>query len=190
MDTADQSGDREAGRWRQVGSVSAITSKWLSVDCNTYVTPAGRVDDYYVLTRNDFVLVIAVDDDCVLMVRQYRPATDRFYLALPAGYVEPGEDELSAARRELWEETGAHATDWEQVGELHPLPGYVHSAAHVFRCRIDGFGAKPSVRGDDTEGIEAVRLRRQDVLRGIKNGEIIEMQTVSAILLAQLKGNL
>lgn len=78
-------------RWKRVESVPAITSKWLTVNRNTYVTPAGLVNDYYVLTRSDFVLVIASDGDQLLLVRQYRPATDQFYLALPGGYVEPGE---------------------------------------------------------------------------------------------------
>jgi ADP-ribose pyrophosphatase len=158
------------------------------VDRNTYETPAGLVEEYYVLTRSDFVLVIASYDDSMLLVRQYRPATDQFYLALPGGYIEPGETEASAARRELTEEAGVDAVDWDYVGQLHPLPGYVRSIAHVFQCKVkDGAASSGPIEQDAVEGTEVVRLKREDVLRRIAAGEIVEMQTVSAILLAELR---
>jgi ADP-ribose pyrophosphatase len=178
-------------RWERVESAPVITSRWLRVDRNTYKTPAGLVEDYYVLTRSDFVLVLASCDDSMLLVRQYRPATDRFYLALPGGYIEPGETEASAARRELREEAGVDAVDWGYVGQLHPLPGYVRSIAHVFHCRVkDGIVSSEPIEQDAVEGTEVVRLKRQDILRKIAAGEIVEMQTVSAILLAEMRARL
>jgi 8-oxo-dGTP pyrophosphatase MutT (NUDIX family) len=174
-------------RWKRIESVPAISSKWLTVDCNTYITPAGLLRDYYILTRSHFVLVIATDDDSVILVRQYRPATDRFYLALPGGYIEPGESEESAARRELKEETGFDGLKWNYLGELHPLPGYVSSSAHVFSCRVDKSSRPVSITEQDiAEETEVVPVKYQEMLQKITTGEIIEMQALSAILLGLL----
>jgi ADP-ribose pyrophosphatase len=174
-------------RWKRVESVPVISSKWLTVDCNTYMTSAGLLHDYYVLTRKDFVLVIGTDGDSVILVRQYRPATDQFYLALPGGYIEPGESEESAARREFREETGFDAVEWNYLGELHPLPGYIRSTAHVFSCKVDNsHRSTEPVERDIAEGTEVVPVDRQALMHRISSGEIVEMQTVSAILLGQL----
>jgi len=174
-------------RWKRIESVPVVTSQWLTVDRNTYMTSSGLLRDYYVLTRSDFVLVIAIDSDSVILVRQYRPATDRFYLSLPGGYIEPGESEESAARRELREETGFDAIELIYLGELHPLPGYIRSTAHVFACSVDKSrrSAEP-VKRDIAEGTEVVSVNRQSLMHRIASGEIVEMQTVSAILLGQL----
>ncbi len=174
-------------RWQHVASVPAITNQWLRVSRNTYKTPTGVIDDYYILERNDFVLVIALDGESMILVRQYRPATDRFYLALPAGYVDRGESEASAARRELKEETGLDAVDMDYLGQLHPLPGYIRSIAHVFRCRVNNEQAANVLTERGTsETTELVRVERDAVRRMILTGEIVEMQAVAAILLSDL----
>ena len=85
-----------------------------------YTLPSGtEVDDYYVIERDDFVLVVAEHNDRVALVGQYRPATERYYYSLPGGYLD-GESPEVAARRELLEETGLEGEGFCTVGELHP----------------------------------------------------------------------
>lgn len=172
--------------WRRLASVSLIANQWLSVEQNTYETPAGIVSDYYVLRRSDFVLIVAVDGKTLLLIRQYRPATDKIYLALPGGYIENDEAPLAAAQRELWEETGAEGEEWSLLGKLDPLPGYVRSTAHVFQCKVKIQDTRNET-GDAIEGTELVRVEQKTALEMIRTGEIIEMQSVAAILLACLK---
>lgn len=174
-------------RWKLVDTSLVLASNWLNVERNTYSTANGVVSDYYVVSRSDFVLVIAMDREDILLVRQYRPATDEFYLALPAGYIDPGEAPLAAAQRELEEETGLQGTGWNFIGKLDPLPGYVRSKAHIFQCETRSNDQDLSVfKGDSTEGAELVRLGRQHILDMISRNEIMEMQAVAAILLSEL----
>src|SRR5258708_6986696 len=111
-----------------LGSEPPLDSRRLQGKRNRHHDGARERDDYYVVQRSDFVLVYAVDPaGNVLLVRQYRPATEEFYLALPAGYVGPGESPVTAGARELLEETGVSGSDWSEIGQLDPLPGYIRS---------------------------------------------------------------
>ena len=171
--------------WRLVNSETVVDTGWVRVYRNTYANNAGLVPDYYVLSRSGFVLIVAVDGDYLVLVRQYRPATERFYISVPGGYIDPGETPIMAAKRELLEETGAEGSDWSLLGELHPLPGYIRSTAHVFSCNIaPGRGLGSRDAGEETELVRVGRGRAVDMIRA---GDINEMQAVAAILLAELK---
>lgn len=161
-----------------------VVSPWLTVSKNRYrLTDGAVVGDYFVVTRSDFVLVVAQRDNGIVLVKQFRPATNRWYLSLPAGYLHAGEDAQAAARRELLEETGLTAATVRLIGELHPLPGYVRSTAHVVVCDGPAGVLCPLDRAE----IDAVRLVEwPEALAMIRRGEIVEMQAVSAILLARL----
>jgi len=79
-------------KWQLLKSTPVLSTPWLSVLKNQYRVSEGEViDDYYIVSRNDFVLVVALKGGKLILVRQYRPATDRFYLALPAGFLQPDE---------------------------------------------------------------------------------------------------
>jgi 8-oxo-dGTP pyrophosphatase MutT (NUDIX family) len=174
-----------AGDWTLVGSQSVLRTPWIAVRRNAYRLPSGTVvDDYYVVSRAPFVLVAALTADRgIVLVRQFRPATGRTYLALPAGYVEPGEDVVAAALRELKEETGYTGRRARRVAELHPLPGYVNSPAYVVLC-----DAEPAGPLSDTDEIrEVTTVPLAEAVSMVKSGHIDEMQAVAAILLVALE---
>ncbi len=106
----------------------------ISVRKSVYTTPyfqliaktlSGHEDDpYYAIATDDYVTVLAVTRaNEILLVRQYRPAVEDWTLELPSGHVDKGETPDQAARRELLEETGYHATVWEQLGCVRPDTG-------------------------------------------------------------------
>lgn len=169
-------------QWTLRKSEPILDSPWMTVSRNAYDLPDGTsLADYFVVTRRDFVLIVALDSDGIVLVEQYRPATDRTYVCLPAGYIATTESPEAAALRELGEETGLRAGQVRVVAELHPLPGYLRSKAFVVICeRLSGV-----LRTLDPGEIDSVRrVAWPEALEMIRNGEIIEMQAVSAILLA------
>jgi 8-oxo-dGTP pyrophosphatase MutT (NUDIX family) len=170
--------------WRLREKTVALDTRWLRVYRNEYSLPNGTdIDDFYVVERDDFVLIVAERDDCVVLVRQYRPATDRYYFSLPAGYLRKDEPPEVAARRELLEEAGLEGEAFTMIGELHPLPGYIKSFAYVVSCRA----LKGAVIVHDNGEIESAKLVPwSTALEMIRAGQINEMQAVSALLFARL----
>lgn len=92
------------------------------------------------------VVVLAVDDeDRVLVLRQYRHPAGLRFVELPAGLLdEPGEEPLVAARRELQEEAGLAAAEWEHLSTVHNSPGISDERVEIYLAR----GLSEADRGD------------------------------------------
>ncbi len=79
------------------------------------------------------VAVVAIDREGMLtLVRQRREAVRQELVELPAGTLEPGEEPLECARRELLEETGLRGGRWRQIGVFYTTPGFCRERMHVF----------------------------------------------------------
>jgi ADP-ribose pyrophosphatase len=101
------------------------------------------------------VVVVAVDEEeRVVLVSQYRHPIGAWLLELPAGGLEPGEDPLHAARRELREEVGLEAKTWRSLGRFYSSPGFANELLHAFEAR----DLEPVPRDlDDDEDIVVIR---------------------------------
>src|SRR5260370_24416514 len=107
---------------------------WVKTD---YVQESGGVGTGRdVIRHTGSVVVLAVDDSTstprVLLERQYRHAAKDYLWELPAGRIDPGEQELKAAKRELLEETGYTATHWRRILKFYASPGFVAETMAVF----------------------------------------------------------
>ncbi len=91
--------------------------------------PGGKPSERDVIRHNGSVVILAVDksknkkDPWIVMERQYRHAAQQYLWELPAGKLEPGEDPLAGAQRELEEETGYRAKKWKPLVEYYGSPG-------------------------------------------------------------------
>jgi ADP-ribose pyrophosphatase len=142
---------------------------------------------YYSVRPPDYTAAIALTADRrVVMVRQYRPAVERYTLELPSGLVDPGETPEQAMRRELLEETGYEA------GELEPLGTMIPDAGRL-ETRIWNFFApevKPAAGRNPEEGIEVHLFPLPDLANMILTGEFDHALHVAAFLPALLAGKL
>jgi nudix-type nucleoside diphosphatase (YffH/AdpP family) len=124
--------------------------------------------------------VVAVDSDGqVLLVRQHRPAVDAYLLELPAGLVDPGEQPVDSARRELAEETGFSAEQMAPLVSFYTSPGFCTELIHIFVAT----GLRVSaVAHDEEEDIELVRMPLDQAITQVLEGEISDAKTVAGLL--------
>ncbi|HEX6882918.1 MAG TPA: NUDIX hydrolase [Planctomycetota bacterium] len=100
------------------------------------VLSSGVTQDLLVVEHPGAVAIAPVTESGELvLVRQYRHAAREVLLELPAGRLEPGEEPLAAARRELAEETGRSARRWRALATFLPAPGFCSERIHLFEAR-------------------------------------------------------
>ena len=134
-----------------------------------------------VVRRHDAAAVLPVTpDDDVLLVRQFRPAVRQALVEVPAGILDvDGEDALSAAGRELFEETGHRHVAIEFLGGVYATAGSSDEYVHLFWARAE---AEPS--GDVEAGIEVVREPFGRMVDAARSGRVRDAKTALALLMA------
>jgi len=153
---------------------------WLNVRVDALHYASGRDGEITLVEHPGGVTLVALDDEeCVLLVRQYRHATGRWLLELPAGTLDPGETPEVCAERELQEETGYRPGRIERLGGFYTAPGFLTEYLHVFLCTDL---AESRLQGDE-DTIHVERLPMVEALRRIAGGEIEDAKTSAALLL-------
>ena len=124
------------------------------------------------------IIIPLLDEATVLMERQFRYPLGRHFYELPAGKIEPGEDPLATAQRELIEECGYAAASWRHLATLHPCIGYSDERFELYLAR----DLKHVGRAlDDGEFLEVVPMAVDDAVRGIKDGSITDVKALAGI---------
>lgn len=146
--------------------------------------PNGRtVDDYYVVRFPDYVLVFAeMSDGTVPLLRQYRHGPRRECLTFPGGAIDDGEAPLEAARRELFEELGLVADNWQSLGTFVTNANQGCNTAHFFHARGCRVAAPPD--SDDLEETTVQFFDRASLLNPQRLPEIGLVSHVALLLLA------
>lgn len=131
MSPRDGPWERGEPEWPVRDRVVAWETEYFQAGYDTVERPDGETEDYYWLDPGDAVAVVAVADDGVLTVEQYRPRIQMRTVDLPGGAVDDGEGADEAARRELREETGYAAERVTYVDTYVPT-GWTRYVCHVF----------------------------------------------------------
>ena len=129
---------------------------WIRLSVQHLRLPDGReVEDFYQIGLPEYVVVCAqTADGTVVMERLYKPGVGKVVLTLPSGMIEDGEEPLTAAKRELLEETGYASNHWQCLGRFVPNGNYGCGKAHLFVARKARQVARPNP--DDLEDIEVI----------------------------------
>ena len=150
----------------------------LRVD--TVMLPSGRETTREVVAHSECVAIVAIDaEDNVMLVRQFRHAVGRELLEIPAGGIQPGEQPLESAIRELEEETGYIAGSMERIGGFYSSPGYSTEFLHLFLATELEPG--PSHARED-EVIEVVPIPLKQVRSLIVSGDVCDAKTIAGLL--------
>ena len=158
--------------------------KILSVHRDTVSLPDGSAAVREVVEHSGGVGVIPVDENGdVWCVRQYRYPMKEHLLEVPAGKLEPGEDPMTCAVRELSEETGFTAAEYTDLGTLYPSPGYCHEKLYIYLATGLTRGAAHLDKGEFLD-VEKYPL---DVLYGMAmRNELPDAKTAMAVIKAKL----
>lgn len=174
--------------WRIVESAVVLERQWLTVRQQRIELPhGGEIDEFHLIVAPDWTAIVAVtDDEQLVMVEQYRHGAGGVSRELPAGVIDAGESVLDAAVRELREETGYEASDWEPLIAVNTEPSRHTNRAHFFFAR--GARRVAEQKLDASEHIRVVLVPVAEILPSIERGEILHGVHVGALLLAGSRG--
>jgi len=138
-----------------------------------------RASREYIVHPGAVMMLAFVDDDTILLERQYRYPKHRHFIELPAGKLERDEAPLHTARRELIEECGYEARQWWKIATLDPSIGYSTEVIHLYGARdLRHVGAKLDVG----EHLETFPVKLADALDWVREGIITDTKTTFGLL--------
>jgi len=150
------------------------------------IEPSGKESVRDVVRHNGSVVILAVDpgkskkDPWIVLERQFRHAANQFLWELPAGTLDPDEDPLAGAQRELEEETGYRARKWRPLVRYFASPGFLGEAMNVFLAE----GLVPGeATPEEDEDIDFRLVKMSEIMKLIRKGGIQDGKTLSCILL-------
>lgn len=168
--------------WKLRNSREHLRNRWITLEEHDYELPDGKtLPSYWIVRKPAYVLVVAESDAGLVLIREWRPGSGRDHVGFPAGFIDAGEDAIEAGQREFREETGYELEQPRLLGVLDAQAGWLETKCHVVAGRA--VPCHPPLRVDSE--IEAVlTVRREEVRRMIRDGEISEMHAVAGFYLA------
>jgi ADP-ribose pyrophosphatase len=157
--------------------------KVISLQVEHVKLPNGETATREVVKHPGAVAVLAIHDNKMIVVEQYRKALGRSQVEIPAGKLEPGEDQAEAAKRELEEETGYSCGEVRLISSFYTSPGFADEILHLYVADTLTAGtAKP----DEDEFLDCEAITLDTAKQYIKEGRISDAKTIAAVYAWQL----
>lgn len=176
----------KTGGWKTKTSTVVYENPWIKISHDEVITPKDTNGIYGVVHfKNTAIGVVPIDDEGnTWLVKQSRYTLDQYTWEIPEGGCPHGENPLDAAKRELAEEVGLQARQWERLMTMHLSNSVTDEYCEVFVAR-DLFAGQQAL--EVTEDIEYKKLPLTEAIDMVKRGDITDGISVAALLRVALE---
>lgn len=167
--------------WKKISSRTIYENDWMEVREDHVVNPGGGENLYgHVRFKNRAVAIIALDDaNNTWLVGQDRYTLGAYSWELPMGGAPLDEPPLVAAKRELQEETGIRAANWEELMRLHPSNSITDEVGFAYVATDLSYG---ETEFEETEDLKIRKLPLEDAVKMVFEGQITDAISAAALL--------
>lgn len=170
---------------KQISTRQIYSGKVVRLRIDEVELENGSYSTREVIHHSGGVAILAIDDDDnLLFVRQFRYPYAEVLVELPAGKLNEGEDAYSCGLRELEEETGYTAEEYEFLAQAYPTPGYTDEILHLYTAKKL---RKTKQKLDEDEFLTVEKIPYKKALQMCFDGEIKDAKTLIAIMMYELK---
>ncbi|OOG56019.1 NUDIX hydrolase [Polaromonas sp. C04] len=171
----------------KMASMELFKGRFLHAFRDTVHLPDGSTTSREYVVHPGAVMIIPLLEDetgslRVVLERQYRYPVQRVMIEFPAGKLDPGEDVLACAKRELLEETGYSARQWARAGVLHPVISYSTEFIDIWFARDLSLGQR---RLDAGEFLDVFTATPAELLQWCRDGSVTDAKTLTGALWLQ-----
>jgi ADP-ribose pyrophosphatase len=174
--------------WQVLSETTLISRHWLAIkEQHVRLGNGHEIEQFHLILGPNWTAVLCLTQaEEVVFVRQYRHGAGELVLELPAGVIDVGEEPRAAAERELLEETGFQASDFEPLLATVPEPARNTARAQIFFAR--GGQRVRAQALESSEDMEVVLVPKAEVAALIERGELVHAVHIAALLLAMRRG--
>ena len=161
------------------------TGRVVTLNIDRVTLPNGVTVDLETIRHPGAAAVVPMKEDgMVVMIRQFRHAAGGFIYEIPAGKLQPGEDPLQCASRELEEEIGYRAASFQLLSSIFTAPGFADEVIHVYKAT--GL-TKGRQQLDRDEVLEVIEMPLSDAIKKIEDGTIRDAKTIVGLQAVYLR---
>ena len=175
--------DNYKNPWRKLTARHIYENPWISLEEHDVINPSGGKGIYgKIHFKNKALGIIPIDTDLnTWLVGQYRYTLDEYSWEIPMGGGPIGEDILKSAQRELKEETGISASDWELILRIHTSNSVTDEEGFVYIARNLSFGESSE---EETELLKVKKMPFSTTLKWATDGRITDAMSLAGIFRA------
>jgi len=185
-------------KWQEISTEHIVQDEWIDFRKTSYRMPDGSIwEPFYTYSRRDYAVIVATDEEGkYLCVKQFRQGIKEVTTEFPAGGIErkdckeygddkstAAEDALTAAKRELLEETGYESDEWKYLLAVPSNATISDNYAHIFSAKNCRKASGQSL--DETEFVDVIKYTEAELEKMVSEGKFQQAVHIMAWLLAK-----